>query len=1075
MSKMASAASIAALRHRGALHTKRPNAGEGRFDKKFMGEARPRETSAERTRSSNEPEDKSDLLASLGRLRKLLAGDSEGYFEQADTDGTGMLTFEKLQSSLGTDVDMVALRVLFDEMDASQDGRISMMEFNQALAADKAFIPPRARWVHSGNMNKKIAAKGKSLQTRFTVLTCTNLYFSKHYDITGGGPRAGKEFADAEIDDMVIIQAFKSLDRDGNGVVDRSELKAALQELNLFTTEDIFDKLWTSLDTDCSGALDVERFTILGRRSCVSCRIIDSIALDEVQAVESQELENGNLEVRVLTTDEGRNRGRVYVYDLPWQEGQEWVSKIRHQVSAAREFAAHIAFREEYGNSQFEMLRARTRMMHESNAFQFVLAFFIVAGFIVDVVEAQVLPERGTRDGRIFMYIDLVVTSAFVLELLVNLFAHSNNCFRPFYSKWSNWSDAIIVVVSVAAVVVSFSGQSDAGAGGAKLLRLLRVGRVIRLFKAFKALRQLLEACAHALVPVGNAFFILLIVSMVYAIMGTTFFADRSPEYFGGFHTSLFTMFDVLMGNIGIARELFVAGGDDERRKGAGTMGSGGATQADVALFFVTYTLINAVMMMNVVVAVLCDGFVQQVTQAKEEEERMEMVERERRKVKGCIDALTDDLVTFEDVADLEGKIHTLYNELDEDNSGGLSYEEFRQMAIQLVSTISLTRDDWNIITENGKHLGPDGEFNQDQFLDMMKGELLRYSRRQLNNVLTVSGDETDRAVILMLKLFEADSKASLEKQQASLAKQQASLAKQEDKLVQMQQDIQTVLQLLQGGCNWRPGMNPVDAGSPKGFSAELSEISDSNALDADLGFMVGTDKAVLTFRHSLGACGNKHSLVPTSAVPRIFETESFEEDEEQKMPAQVCCVGKAEGADGPSRKPTSDTGPTQSSLRGSLGGKQPAPNSNALSSIEFRPMTSQEVDVMGSSVRNEGGKTTDTFVNFGSAVIVHPYLTSQGHRDSASLGRVVGYDFKNSKWAVKRVDVWGNVSESLVYKCGDDLTLMEEHEVYSDAALKAAKQAILEAGEVGEEQIGKLHAEYSRVLMAMIEKRRRV
>ena len=34
--------------------------------------------------------------------------------------------------------------------------------------------------------------------------------------------------------------------------------------------------------------------------------------------------------------------------------------------------------------------------------------------------------------------------------------------------------------------------------------------------------------------PVGNAFFILLIVSMVYAIMGTTFFAERSPEYFGG-------------------------------------------------------------------------------------------------------------------------------------------------------------------------------------------------------------------------------------------------------------------------------------------------------------------------------------------------------------------------------------------------------------------------------------------------------------------------------------------------------------------------------------------------------------
>jgi hypothetical protein len=32
----------------------------------------------------------------------------------------------------------------------------------------------------------------------------------------------------------------------------------------------------------------------------------------------------------------------------------------------------------------------------------------------------------------------------------------------------------------------------------------------------------------------------------------------------------------------------------------------------------------------------------------------------------------------------------------------------------------------------------------------MMKGELWRYSRRQLNNVLSISGDEQFRATILM-------------------------------------------------------------------------------------------------------------------------------------------------------------------------------------------------------------------------------------------------------------------------------------------------------------------------------------
>ena len=67
-----------------------------------------------------------------------------------------------------------------------------------------------------------------------------------------------------------------------------------------------------------------------------------------------------------------------------------------------------------------------------------------------------------------------------------------------------------------------------------------------------------------------------------------------------------------------------------------------------------------------------------------------------------------------------------------------------------------------DIITENGKHLGPTAEFNSAQFQDMMKGELWRYSRRELANVLEVSGDEKFRSTILMLKLFETSTRAQL-------------------------------------------------------------------------------------------------------------------------------------------------------------------------------------------------------------------------------------------------------------------------------------------------------------------------
>ena len=82
-----------------------------------------------------------------------------------------------------------------------------------------------------------------------------------------------------------------------------------------------------------------------------------------------------------------------------------------------------------------------------------------------------------------------------------------------------------------------------------KLLRLLRIGRVIRLFSALKDLQKIITACSSAVLPVCNAFLILLIIASVYAIVGTNFFSFRMPEYFGNFHTSLLTMFQVLSGD----------------------------------------------------------------------------------------------------------------------------------------------------------------------------------------------------------------------------------------------------------------------------------------------------------------------------------------------------------------------------------------------------------------------------------------------------------------------------------------------------------------------------------------------
>ena len=144
-------------------------------------------------------------------------------------------------------------------------------------------------------------------------------------------------------------------------------------------------------------------------------------------------------------------------------------------------------------------------------------------------------------------------------------------------------------------VIVSSSGGE---LPNAKLLRLLRLGRAVKLFTALKDLNRLITAVSTSVKPVCNALLMLFIIAAIYAILGTSFFGGQNPEYFYNFSTSLFTMFQVLTeGGADLARSLFSSSDTDEtgvRR-----------TDSNVAFFFVSYMLINSIMMLNVVVAVL--------------------------------------------------------------------------------------------------------------------------------------------------------------------------------------------------------------------------------------------------------------------------------------------------------------------------------------------------------------------------------------------------------------------------------------------------------------------------------------
>jgi voltage-gated sodium channel len=359
------------------------------------------------------------------------------------------------------------------------------------------------------------------------------------------------------------------------------------------------------------------------------------------------------------------------------------------------------------------------------------------------MAETQLLPEPGTKLEKVFLDIDLATTILFTLELLLNIFAHSENKYHEFVTQYNNWFDIFIVAVSLFNAIFAATGNSIPGA---KVFRLLRLGRVLRVFTVFEGLQKLVSAIYAALVPVCNAFLMLLIIIAVYAVLGTNFFRKRSPEYFGQFSVSLYTLFQILAEGIAISREIFKEG----------------KTETDVAFYFVSYILMVAIGLLNVVVAVLLDAFQNHVRSLDEKKEKARLLAEERRKVHGCLDPLTKNLCTFEDEADLTSRINDIYSKLDEDESEGLAFEEFQEGVKFLSKNIHLTRDDFDVVTENGKHLGPTGEFNRENFQKMMKGELWRYSRRELANVLSVSGDEQFNSTILMLKIMESSTDRAL-------------------------------------------------------------------------------------------------------------------------------------------------------------------------------------------------------------------------------------------------------------------------------------------------------------------------
>ena len=422
---------------------------------------------------------------------------------------------------------------------------------------------------------------------------------------------------------------------------------------------------------------------LIGRIGDATRRVNDYIALHAVVSIEVQEEEveaqslntgarseqfltpppqdkgsdidfSKQMEVVIRTSELGHNMGRSYAFRGVFKEATSWADDITQAVKACKA-AHHKKWRAESFPSWLALKRYQTREAYDSLWFQYAVAVMICTGFVIDVIEAQLMPAEGSSGEQIFFTIDVLLSSAFTIELIINLFANSSECFKAFFAENRNIFDALIVLISLVSLVLGAMGIQSLPA--VKMLRLIRVVRVVRLFKNFYSLNRIVLAIGECIVPMFNAFFILFIVTSMYATLGTHLFGKSKPDFFGNFATSLFSMIQVASGDSwasSIGRSLFDV--DDS-----------GVARTDhaVTFFFVSYFLIGGLMLLNVVVAVLLDEFIASVAKEKEEMQRAHEEEAAKKRVIGVLDPITSQLTNFDDAEDLTERIDAMYAALD--------------------------------------------------------------------------------------------------------------------------------------------------------------------------------------------------------------------------------------------------------------------------------------------------------------------------------------------------------------------------------------------------------------------------
>lgn len=134
----------------------------------------------------------------------------------------------------------------------------------------------------------------------------------------------------------------------------------------------------------------------------------------------------------------------------------------------------------------------------------------------------------------VFDLMDTVFMSIFALELILRIYASGKRFFR---NGW-NLFDFFTISISL----VPFGGSFSA-------LRALRILRVTRLISLFPKMKIVVSSICLALPGIISVAGILLLSFYIASIIAVNLFSQTAPEHFGNLSKTLFTLFQLMLGD----------------------------------------------------------------------------------------------------------------------------------------------------------------------------------------------------------------------------------------------------------------------------------------------------------------------------------------------------------------------------------------------------------------------------------------------------------------------------------------------------------------------------------------------